>query len=80
MRIDLYLKKTIIIKKREEAKMMCDKNMVKINGRNCKPSKSIKPGDMIEIETARGVRRIKVLSIPEGNVQKNAASIYYEEV
>ena len=80
MRIDVYLKKTIIFKKREEAKMMCNKNMVKINDRNCKPSKSINPGDTIEIETAKGARRIKVLSIPEGNVQKNDVSTYYKEV
>ena len=80
MRIDLYLKKTLILKKREEAKIMCDKNLVKLNGRYTKPSKTINPGDLIEIETAKGVKQIRVLKIPETNVMKEETGLYYEEV
>ena len=80
MRIDQYLKKTLIIKKREEAKMMCDKKLVKLNGKHSKPSKSVRTGDIIEIETPHGIKQIKVLKIPEGNVSKEQANLYYEEI
>jgi len=80
VRIDLYLKKTLILKKREEAKIMCDKNLVKLNGRYIKPSKTISPGDLIEIETTKGIKQIRVLKIPETNVMKEETGLYYEEV
>jgi len=79
MRIDLYLKKVLILKKREEAKLMCDKDLVKLNGRYIKPSKTVNAGDVIEIETAKGIQRIRVLKIPEGNIDKNEIVLYYEE-
>ena len=80
MRIDLYLKKTLIFKKREDAKKMCDKNLVKLNGRYIKPSKAINPGDLIEIETAKGIKQFQVLKIPTGNVRKDEIELYYEEI
>jgi len=79
MRIDLFLKKTLIFKKRSEAKIMCNKNLVKLNGRYIKPSKTIDTGDLIEIETIKGIRKFKVLDIPKGNVGKDETGLYYEE-
>jgi ribosomal 50S subunit-recycling heat shock protein len=80
VRIDLYLKKTLIFKKREDAKKMCDKNLVKLNGRYIKPSKTINSGDLIEIETAKGLRQFQVLKIPTGNVKKEKIELYYKEI
>jgi ribosomal 50S subunit-recycling heat shock protein len=79
MRIDLFLKKVLIFKKRSEAKIICNKNLIKLNGRYTKPSKTINPGDLIEIETVKGIRKIKVLQIPTGNIGKNETELYYEE-
>jgi len=79
VRIDLFLKKSLIFKKRSEAKVMCSKNLVKINGKYSKPSKTVSPGDVIEIETLKGVRKYKVLNIPTGNITKNETHLYYEE-
>ncbi|MCK4251948.1 hypothetical protein KAX97_10900 [candidate division WOR-3 bacterium] len=79
MRIDLFLKKVLIFKKRSEAKIICNKNLIKLNGRYTKPSKTINPGDLIEIETVKGIRKIKVLQIPTGNIGKNEIELYYEE-
>jgi ribosomal 50S subunit-recycling heat shock protein len=80
MRIDQFLKKILIFKQRTEARLMCLRNLVMVNGRYSKPSKVIRPGDSIEIETAHGVRRIKVLKIPDGNVRKDEINLYYEEL
>jgi ribosomal 50S subunit-recycling heat shock protein len=79
MRIDVFLKKVLIFKKRSEAKIICNKNLIKLNGRHTKPSKTINPGDLIEIETVKGIRKIKVLQIPKGNIGKNETELYYEE-
>ena len=80
MRIDLYLKKTLIIKNRADAKTMCEKDLVRVNDRAVKPAKTINPGDKIEIETESGARKIKVIKVPEGNVRKEETSSYYEEI
>jgi ribosomal 50S subunit-recycling heat shock protein len=79
VRIDVFFKKTLLFKKRSEAKTICDKKLVKVNGVISKPSKSVNPGDIIEIDTFQGTRKIKILEIPGGNVKKNETANYYEE-
>ncbi|MCK4755884.1 hypothetical protein KAS56_03015 [candidate division WOR-3 bacterium] len=79
MRIDLFFKKVLIFKKRSEAKIMCNKNLIKLNGRYAKASKTVNPGDLIEIETVKGIRKIKVLQIPQRNIRKDETELYYEE-
>jgi ribosomal 50S subunit-recycling heat shock protein len=80
MRVDLFLKKTLIVKQRETAKELCDKGMVKVNDMLCKPSREVREGDVIEIDAAQGALRYRVLGIPDGNVRKEDAGQYYEGV
>ena len=49
-----------------------------VNGREAKPGKEIKPGDVVSV--AFGDKRVtfRILSVPEGNVPKNAGSLLYE--
>ena len=79
MRIDLFLKKVLLVEKRTDAKLMCDKNLVRLNGKYVKPSKSVNIGDIIEIESFKGTKKIRILNIPGGNVGKQDADLYYEE-
>ena len=80
MRVDQFLKKTSLLKQRTTAKILCDKQYVKINGQYTKPSKHVGIGDIIEIETAKGISQYRVLMIPSGNVRKSMRDVYYEEV
>ena len=80
MRCDLFLKKVLLFKKRAEAKDMCNKSLIKLNGKYIKPSKTVSVDDTIEIETYKGVRKIKVLQIPHSNVRKDDIASYYEEL
>jgi len=80
MRIDLFLKKTLVVKQREIAKELCDKGMIKVNGMLSKSSREVKEGDVIEIDDAPGARRYRVLKIPGGNVRKEEAGDYYEGI
>ncbi|MGB9721243.1 MAG: S4 domain-containing protein [bacterium] len=79
MRLDVFLKKTLIIKQRNAAKDLCDKELVKVNGAVAKPAREIKIGDLIEIETIKGVARYRIREIPDGNVRKNEVDEYYED-
>lgn len=80
MRIDLFLKKILIFKKRNVAKAMCNKQLIKLNGRVVKPSHAIHKGDIIEIETIKGVLKLRILEIPGANVKKSDAALYYESI
>ncbi|UCF71062.1 MAG: RNA-binding S4 domain-containing protein [candidate division WOR-3 bacterium] len=80
MRVDQYLRKTMIIKQREIAKKLCDKGYIRLNGHNVKPSKHVSVGDLIEIETMNEHRKYRVVSIPVGNVKKKEHILYWEEV
>ncbi|MGQ9464787.1 MAG: RNA-binding S4 domain-containing protein [bacterium] len=79
MRIDLFLKKTLIVKQRSAAKDLCDKGLVRVNGVVCKPAQGIKEGDMIEIETIKGIMKYRIIKIPQANVRKNEVNQYYED-
>jgi len=80
MRLDIFLKKVLLFKKRSEAKRMCDHSLIKLNGQDAKPSKQINPGDTIAIETMKGIQNYRVIDLPLGNVRKDETNNYYEEI
>ncbi|MEO0142561.1 MAG: S4 domain-containing protein [candidate division WOR-3 bacterium] len=78
MRLDVFLKKTLILKKRSDTKRLCSVGLIKVNGTIAKPAKEVKVDDLIEIETIKGVNKYRIIMLPEGNVRKNEVSLYYE--
>jgi ribosomal 50S subunit-recycling heat shock protein len=80
MRCDLFLKKVLLFRKRTEAKEMCNKHLIKLNGKYTKPSKPVMVGDVIEIETYKGTQKIRVVKVPDSNVRKDDTGSYYEEL
>ncbi len=78
MRLDLFLKKTLIVKRRGDTKKLCKIGLVKVNGTIAKPAKEVKVGDIIEIETIKGVNRYRIIMLPAGNVKKDEGRMYYE--
>ena len=77
MRLDLFLKVSRLIKRRTLAKEYCEKGLVRVNGEVGKPGKKVKEGDIIELETPEGYRKVEILKIPQGNVsKKDAFSLY----
>ena len=63
MRLDLFLKKTAIIKRRTVAKEIVERGHVFINDKQAKPSSEVKNDDIILLNL--GNRRIKVRAIIE---------------
>jgi ribosomal 50S subunit-recycling heat shock protein len=77
MRIDLFLKKTRIVKTRTKSKNLCEKGMVLVNGLRSKPGKGVKVQDKIRIDFGGRILEIVILEIPKRNVQKKDGPSYY---
>jgi ribosomal 50S subunit-recycling heat shock protein len=80
MRLDIYLASARILKSRSLVKSAVDENMVYLNGRPAKAAANIKIDDIIEVDTPRFYKKIKVLAIPPKNMPKAMASTLYENL
>lgn len=78
MRLDVYLRNTHILKKRNIAKQIIEKGYVKINGKIAKPSSMVKEGDLLEIEFDNNIVEFKVLRVAEKPIPKKEKNLYYE--
>jgi ribosomal 50S subunit-recycling heat shock protein len=76
MRLDIYLSKVGLIKRRTIAKELADSGMIKVNSRRAKPSLIIKIGDIIQIGGNRALNA-EVKNIPTGNVKKEDRESYF---
>jgi ribosomal 50S subunit-recycling heat shock protein len=70
MRLDAFLKKSLLIKRRELANQLCDEGMVRVNGIPRKASHDLKAQDELEFPLYNRVLKVRVLELPEGNVRK----------
>ncbi len=70
MRLDAFLKKSLLIKRRELANQLCDEGMVRVNGTPRKASHELKVQDELEFPLYNRVLKVRVLDLPGGNVKK----------
>jgi len=77
MRLDKFLKVSRLLKRRSLAAEACSLKTVKVNGREAKASRSIKEGDIIEMDLATVYLKVRVEEVPKGNVRKNQAHTLY---
>jgi ribosomal 50S subunit-recycling heat shock protein len=77
MRLDLYLSRVGIIKRRTVAKEMADNGLIKINGNRAKPSAMVKTSDIIQIG-GNHPATLEIINIPVGNVKKEARPDFYK--
>lgn len=80
MRLDKFLKVSRIIKRRTVANEVSDKGRVLVNGNVAKPSKLLKEGDIIKIESTHRPIEVKILRIPQGNISVQEAPTLYEVI
>jgi len=78
MRLDLFLKKTRLLRQRALAKELCDAGAVSINGRRAKPSQEVRPNDRIALSLPQRRLEVRVCAVPHGNVARGAAKEYVE--
>ncbi len=77
MRLDLYLSRVGILKKRSVAKEMADNGLIRVNGNLSKPWATIKTGDIIQVGGNRPTT-VEIKDIPVGNVKKEARADYFK--
>ena len=77
LRIDKFLKVSRILKRRAVAQEAARAGKVVINGREAKPSREVKAGDVVEILYASGTLKFKVLAVKD-TVKKDEAQSLYE--
>jgi len=76
MRLDKYLKVSRIIKRRTVANDACDGGRVSVNGKQVKPSYTVKIGDIIEIAFGERKIRARITQINEVVRKENASDMY----
>ena len=77
MRIDKFLKVSRILKRRTVANEACQGGRVSVNGKDVKPSYSLKLGDEVEIRFGGGSLKFRILNLKD-TVKKEEATTLYE--
>ncbi len=80
MRVDLFLKRSRIIKQREAAKKACDRGMVSIAGKPAKPGHQVAAKDIVVVKWPHRRLEFEVMVVPGGpggNVSKEKAQSLY---
>ena len=77
MRIDKFLKVSRILKRRSVANEACGGGRVSVNGKEVKPSYSLKVGDVVEVRVGSGAVKFRVKQLKE-TVRKDEVDTLYE--
>ena len=76
MRLDKYLKVSILIKRRTVANEACDAGRVMINGKTAKAGTDVKVGDVIEIGFGTRNVKVEVLDVQETTRKEDAKELF----
>lgn len=76
MRIDKFLKVSRLIKRRTVANEACDAGRVSINGRVCKASAEVSPGDVVEIHFGQHIIKVRIEDVKEHALKNDAPLLY----
>ncbi len=77
MRLDLFLTKSRLIKRRTLAKEACDRGIVFVDGQTARAGREISAGQRLTIDFASRVVEVEILRLPRGNVSRKEARELY---
>jgi ribosomal 50S subunit-recycling heat shock protein len=80
LRLDIFLKRTGLIKQRSLAKEICDRGSVSVDGRKAKAGKEIDCGRVITLDLRDEFLEIEVLSLPGRNYKREAGEGCYKTI
>jgi ribosomal 50S subunit-recycling heat shock protein len=66
MRLDLFLKRSALIKRRTIAKAMCDAGRIQRNGRTARAADPVSIGDTLHIDFGGRLLQVEVAALPQG--------------
>lgn len=73
MRVDLALKRLLLVKSRSEAKEACDVGAVWVNGKRAKASSEVQAGDVLRIDYAHRTLEVELTGDIGKNVSRSEA-------
>jgi ribosomal 50S subunit-recycling heat shock protein len=79
MRLDQFLSRVGIVKKRTVAKEMAENGLIKLNGRPAKPAATVAAGDIIMIGGSRPAV-VEIKKVPSGSVRKEERENYFHKL
>ena len=77
MRVDLALKRLLLVKSRTEGKEACDVGAVRVNGTRVKASHELRVGDRLRIEYAERTLEIELTGAIGKSVSRERAKALY---
>ena len=77
MRVDLALKRLLLVKSRSEAKEACDVGSVFVNGKPVKASAEVRVGDRLRVDYAHRTLEVELLADIGKNVSRADAKALY---
>jgi ribosome-associated heat shock protein Hsp15 len=80
VRIDKWLWAARFFKSRTLAGAACNGGKVDVNGDAAKPSKTVRPGDLVQVTLPRGRRIVRVAVLTERRGSGTEAALLYEDL
>ena len=80
MRLDLFLKRCCLTRRRSEAKQACDNGIVSVDDQPAKAGRAVRPGNRIGVAFTDRYLEVEVLTLPKGNVSKAMAPTHYRVI
>ncbi|TLD69292.1 RNA-binding S4 domain-containing protein [Phragmitibacter flavus] len=80
MRADVYLHHTRIFKTRSQATQSCQRNHVRIIGQPIKPSRTLKPGDILDVARGELNLVLRVIDFPLRRLSAPDVGTYLENL
>lgn len=80
VRIDKWLWAARFFKSRTLAAAACNGGKVDVNGDAAKPSKVVRPGDLLQVTLPRGRRIVRVAAIADRRGSGSQAALLYEDL
>jgi ribosomal 50S subunit-recycling heat shock protein len=80
MRLDSFLSEVRLIKRRTQAKIACENQIVLLDGMVAKPGKEVKLGQLITINFTSRILEVEILEIPSRSVKKDEAKNFYRVI
>jgi len=80
VRIDKWLWAARFFKSRTLAAAACAGGKIDVNGDAAKPSKSVRPGDLLQITLSRSRRIVRVAALAERRGSGSEAALLYEDL
>ncbi|MFC5468589.1 RNA-binding S4 domain-containing protein [Cohnella suwonensis] len=76
MRLDKYLKVSRLIKRRTVAKDVSEQGRVLLNGKEAKPSATVKVGDELDVQFGQRTLTVRIERLTDSSRKEDAAEMY----